>query len=96
MAATVAAKDESAAMEIPRQTIFSANAGNVKRSGENSHRVEFNNKAFELHTLNYESQVLQMAKSLDDRLHRSLTLAAIYRGISNSLLKKTTTTRESN
>jgi hypothetical protein len=46
--------------------------------------------------LNYEAQMFQMAKSLDDRLYRSLALAAIYRGKSNALQKKTTTKREGN
>ena len=46
--------------------------------------------------MNYEAQTLQMAKSLDDRLCRFLALAAIYRGKSNALLKKMTTTREGN
>jgi hypothetical protein len=50
--------------------------------------VEFDNKAFELLALNYEAQMFQMAKSLDDRLYRSLALAAIYRGESNALQKK--------
>jgi hypothetical protein len=39
---------------------------------------------------------LMAAKSLDDRLYRSLALAAIYRGKSNALQKKTTTKRASN
>jgi hypothetical protein len=58
--------------------------------------VEFDNKAFELLALNYEAQMFQMAKSLDDRLYRSLALAAIYRGESNALRKKMTTKRGGN
>ena len=46
--------------------------------------------------LNYEAQMFQMAKSLDDRLYRYLALTAIYRGKSNALQKKTTTKRASN
>jgi len=58
--------------------------------------VEFDNKAFELLALNHEAQTFQMAKSLDDRLYRSLALAAIYRAKSNALQKKNTTKREGN
>jgi len=58
--------------------------------------VEFDNKAFEILALNYEAQTFQMAKSLDDRLYRSLALTAIYRGKSNALQKKITTKREGN
>ena len=50
--------------------------------------MEFDNKAFEILALNYEAQTFQMAKSLDDRLYRSLALTAIYRGKSNALQKK--------
>lgn len=96
LAATVAPKEEAMAMEMLRQAVSASNTADVKRTGENSHRVEFDNKAFELLTLNYEAQMLQMAKSLADRFQRSLALAAIYRGKSSALLKKTTTKREVN
>jgi hypothetical protein len=82
------AKDGAIAMDLLGQAISAANASDVKRTAENSYRVEFDNKAFELLALNYEGQTFQMAKSLDDRLHRSLALAAIYRRKSNALLKK--------
>jgi len=88
VAATVAAKDGAIAMDLLGQAISAANASDVKRTAENSYRVEFDNKAFELLALNYEGQTFQMAKSLDDRLYRSLALAAIYRRKSNALLKK--------
>jgi hypothetical protein len=96
VAATVAVKDEAIAINLLRQAISSANASDVKRTDENAHVVEFDNKAFELLTLSHEGQMFQMAKSLDDRLCRYLALTAIYRGKANELLKKTTKTREGN
>src|SRR5262245_3193951 len=96
VAATVAVKDEAIGINLLRQAISSANASDVKRTGENAYMVEFDNKAFELLALNHEGQMFQMAKSLDDRLYRSLALAAIYRAKSNALQKKNTTKREGN
>jgi len=96
VAATVAAKDEAIAMDLLRQSISSANASDVKRTSENAHIVEFDNKAFELLALNNEGLMFQMAKSLDDRLYRYLALAAIYRAKSSPLQKKMTTKREGN
>jgi hypothetical protein len=89
VAATVAAKDQTMAMELLRQAVSSANAIDVKRTDQNPHRVEFDNKSFELLALNHESEMFQMAKSLDSRFYRYLALAAIYRGKANALLKKT-------
>ena len=96
VAATVAAKDEAIAMDLLRQSILSANASDVKRTSENAHIVEFDNKAFELLALNNEGLMFQMTKSLDDHLYRYLALAAIYRAKSSALQKKMTTKREGN
>ena len=79
------------AMEMLRRAIFAANSSDVKRTDANSHRVEFDNKVFELLAVNYEAQMFQMAKSLDDRLHRSLAFAAIYRQKSKAFLRETKT-----
>ena len=76
---TVASKDFDGAARIASKL---ENAQSLKNR-RNSHRVEFDSKAFEILALNYEAQTFQMAKSLDDRLYRSLALAAIYRGKSN-------------
>ena len=89
VAATVAAKDQTMAMELLRQAVSSANAIDVKRTDQNPHRVEFDNKSFELLALNHESEMFQMAKSLDSRFYSYLALAAIYRGKAKALLKKT-------
>ncbi len=90
VAGTVATKDEGVAMELLRQAISAANASDVKRTGENSHKAEFDTRAFESLALNHEGRMFQMAKSLDDRLHRYLAFAAIYRGKSKAFLNETT------
>jgi hypothetical protein len=81
-------------MDVFNQAISASNAGDVKRTGEYSNSLEFDNKAFELLALNHEAQMLQMAKSLDNHLYRCLALTAIYREKANALSKKATRKRE--